>query len=61
MGAINCLWNDPRCVRGDFKINRVPDEHKNGLSSLAEMRKFSQIIDELELKDYLRKEVSLLG
>ena len=51
LGAIRGLWEDPWCVGGDFNIIHFPSEH-NRLDRLnRSMRRFSEVIDDLELVD----------
>ena len=51
VGAIRGLWEDPWCVGGDFNIIHFPSEH-NRLDRLnRSMRRFSEVIDDLELVD----------
>ena len=51
LGAIRGLWGDPWCLRGDFNAIRAPRERNRGGSFTHSMRGFSQVTDELELKD----------
>ena len=51
LGAIKGLWRDPWCLGGDFKVVRFPRERNRASSLTGPMRRFSQVIDDLELKD----------
>ena len=51
LGAIRGLWDDPWCVGGDFNSVRFPEERRNAPSLIAEMRRFSEVIGELGLRD----------
>ena len=53
LGAIRGLWDDPWCVGGDFNSVRFPEERRNAPSLTAEMRRFSEVIGELGLRDSL--------
>ena len=50
-GAIKGIWGEPWCVGGDFNIILSQGERsRQGRITLA-MRRFAQVIDELELVD----------
>ena len=51
LGAIRGLWGDPWCVGGDFNVIRDPRERNREGSFTQSMRRFSQVTDELKLKD----------
>lgn len=50
---IRSLWNDSRCVGGDFNVMRFPRERRNCHRSSTSMRHFSEVVKDLELKDLL--------
>ena len=52
LGAIRGLWGDPWCVGGDFNVIRDPMERNRKSRFNHSMRRFSQVTDELELKDF---------
>ena len=49
--AIKGMWEDPWYIGGDFNVLRFPGKKNRGGRWTGAMRRFSQIIDELELKD----------
>ena len=49
--AIRGLWDDLWCTGGDFNSIRFPEERRNALSLTTEMRRFSEVIGELRLRD----------
>ena len=51
LGDIKSLWSDPWCVGGDFNVIRLPSERRNCLNMSSAMRRFSEVIDELQLRD----------
>ena len=51
MKGIEGLWNDPWCVGGDFNIVRFPKEKRNCSWCFPSRRRFSKIIEELNLQD----------
>ena len=52
LGTIRGLWQDPWCLGGDFNVIRLLGE-RNRISRLSSaMRRFSEIIDDLELRDF---------
>ena len=51
LGAIRGLWTDPWCIGGDFNMIRFPNERRRGGRVSSSMRRFSEVIDELELRD----------
>ena len=50
-GAIRGLWSEPWCIAGDFNMIRFPSEHSRGGRLFSAMRRFSEVIEELELRD----------
>ena len=52
LGSIKGLWRDPWCVGRDFNMVRYPEEcnRRGGLS--ASMRRFTEVVEALELRDY---------
>ena len=56
LGAIKGLWNGPWCVAGDFNVILSLEERIRGGSLNLDMRRFLEVIEDLELKD-----LSLLG
>ena len=57
--AIRGCWEDPWCLGGDFNVLRFPRERNREGRCKGAMRRFSQIIDDLELKDLPLKEGDL--
>ena len=51
LGAIRGLWREPWCIRGDFNEIRFPTERYRERRIMSFMRRFSHIMDELDLKD----------
>ena len=51
LGVIRGLWEDPWCVGGDFNIIRFPFECNRSGRLNRSMRRFSEVIDDLELVD----------
>ena len=49
LGAI--LRNGPWCVAGDFNMIRFPSERSRGGRLSLTMRRFSEVVEELELRD----------
>ncbi|RVW33931.1 Transposon TX1 uncharacterized 149 kDa protein [Vitis vinifera] len=51
LGAIRGLWNEPWCVAGDFNMIRFPSERSRGGRLSPSMRRFIEVIEELEFRD----------
>ena len=51
LGAIKGLWDGLWCVVGDFNVILSPKERSRGGSLNSDMRRFSEVIEDLELKD----------
>ena len=51
LGAIRGLWSDPWCIGGDFNLIRFPNESRRGGRLSSSMRRFSEVIDDLDLRD----------
>ncbi|RVW47336.1 hypothetical protein CK203_090338 [Vitis vinifera] len=51
LGAIKGLWNEPWCVDDDFNMIRFPTEWSRGGRLSPSMRRFTEVIEELELRD----------
>ena len=51
LGAIRGLWNESWCVVGDFNMIIFPSEWCRGGHMSPTMRKFLEVVDELELRD----------
>ena len=51
LGAIRGMWREPWCIGGDFYVIRFPYKKNREGRISSSMRRFSQIIDEMELKD----------
>ena len=61
LGAIKGLCNGLWCIAGDFNAILSPEEHSRGGNLNSNMRRFSEVIENLELKDLLWLGVLLLG
>ena len=51
LGAIKGLCNGLWCIAGDFNAILSPEERSRGGSLNSNMRTFSEVIEDLELKD----------
>ena len=49
--AIRRLWNVLWCVAGDFNMIRFPSECSKGGHLSPTMRRFSKVVEDLELRD----------
>ena len=49
--AIRRLWNEPWCVAKDFNMIRFPSKRSREGCLSPTMRRFSEVIEELELRD----------
>ncbi|RVW79220.1 hypothetical protein CK203_045229 [Vitis vinifera] len=50
LGAIRGLQSDPWCIEGDFNLIRFPNESRRGGRLSSSMRRFSEVIDDLDLR-----------
>ncbi|RVW24396.1 putative ribonuclease H protein [Vitis vinifera] len=51
-GSVKGLWSDPWCVGGDFNLVRFSEERSRGGGLTASMRRFSEVIEDLKLRDF---------
>ncbi|WKA01533.1 hypothetical protein VitviT2T_019813 [Vitis vinifera] len=51
LGAVRGLWGRPWCVAGDFNMVRFPVESSRRGRLTSSMRRFLEIIEDLELRD----------
>ena len=51
LGAIRGLWSDPWCIGGDFNVIRFLSKRSREGRLFGSMRRFSEVIDELALRD----------
>ena len=61
LGSVKGLWSNPWCVGGDFNLVRFPEERSSGGGLTASMRRFSEVLEDLELRDYPLRGARLLG
>ncbi|RVW98940.1 Transposon TX1 uncharacterized 149 kDa protein [Vitis vinifera] len=61
LGSIKGLWRDPWCVGGDFNMIRYLEERNRGGELSASMRRFTEVVEDLELRDYPVQGGPLLG
>ncbi|KAL6332195.1 hypothetical protein AAG906_001909 [Vitis piasezkii] len=52
LGAIRGLWDDSWCIGGDFNVSRFPSERNKGGRLAVAMKGFSEMIDDLILRDF---------
>ena len=51
LGAVRGLWEEPCCIGGDFNVTCFPYERSRRGRLNNSMRRFSKVIDELDLVD----------
>ena len=51
LGAIRGIWDDPWCLGGDFNVTLSLEERSNQGRLTSAMRRFAQVVDDLELLD----------
>ena len=51
LGAIRGIWDDPWCLGGDFNVTLSQRERSNQGRLTGAMRRFAQVVDELEFLD----------
>lgn len=49
--TIKGMWSDPWCVASDFNMIRFPLKHNRGGKLPSTMKRFSEVIEDLELRD----------
>ena len=49
--AIRGIWDGPWCLKGDFNVTLYQKEMSNQGRLTGSMRRFAQVVDELELLD----------
>ena len=61
LGSIKGLWEVPWCIGGDFNEILFPNERSRGGRVSNSMRRFSDILNDLDLRDFCFREGSTLG
>ena len=51
-GSIRGLWSEPWCVGVDFNMIKFLEERSRGGGLFASMRRFSEMLQDLELRDF---------
>ena len=51
MRAVRGFWPSPLCIKGDFNVTTSPNERKKGGRVNSAMRRFTEVIDDLGLRD----------
>ena len=51
LGAIRGIWDHPWCLGGDFNVTLSQRERSSQGSLSGAMRRFAQVVDDLELLD----------
>ncbi|KAL6330553.1 hypothetical protein AAG906_040484 [Vitis piasezkii] len=51
-GSIRGLWSKPWCVGVDFNMIKFLEERSRGRGLFASMRRFSEMLQDLELRDF---------
>ena len=51
-GSIKGLWSDPWCVGKDSNMVRYLEKRSRGGEFSASMRRFSEVVKDLELRDF---------
>ena len=61
LGGIRGLWSDPWCIGGDFNMIRFSGERIRGGGLSPAMRRFLEVIEDLEQRDTLCRGTLSLG
>ncbi|RVW49042.1 hypothetical protein CK203_080976 [Vitis vinifera] len=59
--SVKGLWSDPWCVGGDFNLVRFLEERSRGGGLIASMRRFSEVLEDRELKKLEWTETKIKG
>ena len=51
MRSVRGLWSGPWCIGGDFNVSIFPCESNKGGRVTSAMRRFAEVIDDLEVRD----------